>query len=147
MNEYRSYVDESEESADRFERGARILKQVNDVETERLLAAFSDVAPNLGRYIVEFAYGDIYSRPELDPSRRELVILGALTALGRDAEVEIHLHSALNVGLTPTEIVEALVQVLPYAGFPPVQTAVMIARKVFTERGLLSSESPGDSQP
>ncbi|WP_238845188.1 carboxymuconolactone decarboxylase family protein [Nocardia terpenica] len=137
MSEYRPYVDESEESAARFRRGARILEEVNDVDAHRLLAAFADVAPHLGRYIVEFAYGDIYSRPGLDPRRRELVVLGALTALGREPEVEIHLHSALNVGLTPVEIVEALVQVLPYAGFPPVQSAVMIARRVFAERDVL----------
>ncbi len=104
----------------------------------RSFDALADLAPDLRRLAVEFAYGDIHSRPGLDAGRRELVVLGALIALGGvEPQLEAHLGSALGTGLSRTEIVEAILQALPYAGFPRVLAAMTVARRVFAERGLL----------
>lgn len=104
----------------------------------RAYAALADIAPDLPRLAVEFAYGDIHSRPGLDAGRRELVVLGVLIALGDTApQLEAHLDAALNAGLTAREVVEAVMQAVPYAGFPRVLSAMAIARRVLAARGLL----------
>ena len=78
-----------------------------------------DVAPDLVSLITEFAYGDIHSRPGLDPGQRQLVILGVLTALGdTERQVANHTRSALGAGLSPHAVVEAIYQTIPYVGFP-----------------------------
>ncbi len=94
------------------------------------------VAPlgDLGRYIVEFAFGDIYSREGLALRERELVTVAMLTVLDRGPELRVHLGAALNVGATPEELEEVIIQTLPYAGFPTAIHAVKALRDVVTER-------------
>ncbi|MFF5206465.1 carboxymuconolactone decarboxylase family protein [Streptosporangium sp. NPDC000396] len=125
---------------DRHERGTARIAALDGASTARseAYALLAEIAPDLPRYAVEFAYGDIHSRPGLDAARRELVTLGVLIALGDCApQLAAHLHSGLNAGLQPGEVVEAVMQVLPYAGFPRVVNAMLVARRVFGERGLL----------
>jgi 4-carboxymuconolactone decarboxylase len=99
--------------------------------------SLQDIAPDLGRYIVEFAFGDVYSRPGLDARQRQLVTVGALTAQGDTApQLDFHIDAALQVGLTPVEITEALIHTVPFTGFPRALNAVTVARKVFAERGV-----------
>ncbi|CCQ46135.1 carboxymuconolactone decarboxylase family protein [Pseudarthrobacter siccitolerans] len=93
--------------------------------------------------MVAFAYGDIYSGDTLSPAQRQLVTLGILAALGGcEAQLEFHLNTSLNVGLTPAEIIEALTQSAVYCGFPRALNAVFEAKRVFAERGLLPLENP-----
>jgi 4-carboxymuconolactone decarboxylase len=78
------------------------------------------------------------ARPGLEPRDRQLLTLGMLTALGGcEPQLEIHIGAALNVGLTPQEIIEALLHASVYCGFPRALNATFVARKVFGERGLL----------
>ncbi|MEV6096688.1 carboxymuconolactone decarboxylase family protein [Nocardia sp. NPDC051981] len=125
---------------ERFGRGTARQAQLGgsgDVRS-RVYDELADIAPDLHRFAVEFAYGDIHSRPGLDAGRRELVILGALIALGDTRpQLEAHLGSALNAGVAPGEIVEAILQALPYAGFPRVLSAMSLARGVLAGRDLL----------
>lgn len=122
----------------RYEQGWRKLMEVDGEGGQRVIDSFGDIAPDLGRYVVEFAFGDIYSRPGLDLKQRQLVTLAALTAQGGcEPQLNVHLNAALNVGLTPAEIVEALMHCIPYTGFPRVLNAVFTAKKVFQERGVL----------
>ncbi|ATW47017.1 4-carboxymuconolactone decarboxylase [Streptomyces peucetius subsp. caesius ATCC 27952] len=125
---------------ERYLRGAARQAELGGPgETRRqVYDELADIAPDLSRLAVEFAYGDIHARPGLDPGRRELVILGVLIALG-DAgpQIRAHLNSALAVGITPAELVEAVIQAVPYAGFPRVLAAMSIARQVFDQHGLL----------
>ena len=94
-----------------------------------------DVAPDLGRYVVEFAYGEIYQRLVLDLRQRQLVTISALTALGGvDPQFEVHINAGLNVGLKPREVVEAILHCIPYTGFPRVLNAIFVAKRVFQER-------------
>jgi 4-carboxymuconolactone decarboxylase len=104
--------------------------------------ALDDIAPDLHRFAIEFAYGDIHASPGLDPPSRELVIMGTLIGLGAaDQQLEAHICTALNVGLKADALVEAILQALPYAGFPRVLAAMAVARSVFAERGLLPRRS------
>jgi 4-carboxymuconolactone decarboxylase len=126
--------------SDRYERGLARLAELGGSggARDRAYEALADIAPDLPRLAVTFGYGDIHARPGLDPARRELVILGALIALGGvEPQIEAHLGSALNAGLSAAELVEVILQALPYAGFPRVFGAMAIARRVFDSRGLL----------
>jgi 4-carboxymuconolactone decarboxylase len=128
-------------AADRLARGRRRLAELDGDRPGSRDAAYrllAEIAPDLPRFAVEFAYGDIHSRPGLDAARRELVTLGALVALGdTERQLAAHLTSARNAGLTAGELVEAILQTLPYAGFPRTITAMLVAHRVLTDRGEL----------
>jgi 4-carboxymuconolactone decarboxylase len=118
--------------AARFERGLAKLSEVDGEAGERVVAPLGD----LGRYIVEFAFGDIYSRKGLSLRDRELATVAALTAMGgREPQLKVHLGAALNVGLTREEIEETIIQTVPYAGFPTAINAVKVFKEVLREAG------------
>jgi 4-carboxymuconolactone decarboxylase len=127
----------STEQSDRFRRGWARLMEVDAEGGERVVESLRDVAPDLGRYVVEFAYGEIYQRPVLDLRQRQLVTISALTTLGgAEAQLEFHVNAGLNVGLTVREVIEAILHCIPYVGFPRVLNAVLVAKRVFEERGV-----------
>lgn len=97
--------------------------------------SFSDIAPDLSRYVVEYAFGDIYARNGLDNKQKVLTTISSLVSQGMP-QIEIHINSGLNVGLTPDEIVGCIMHLLPYTGFPRVLNALKVAKKVFEERGV-----------
>ncbi|WP_369252145.1 carboxymuconolactone decarboxylase family protein [Streptomyces sp. R41] len=123
---------------ERFEHGLGVLERVDGEAGQRVVDALSDINPELGHQIVAWAFGDIYDRPGLAPRDRQLVTLGILTALGGcEAQLDVHVNAALNVGLTPEQIVEALLHSAVYCGIPKALNATFAAKKVFAERGLL----------
>lgn len=132
------------EPQDRYERGFARYAELGSTGTRgHVYDDLASIAPDLPRFIIEFGYGDIHSRPGLDAARRELVILGSLITLGGvEPQLEVHIGAALNAGLSPVEVAEAIQQVLPYAGFPRVVTAMNIAKRVFGARGLLQVQQP-----
>lgn len=132
----------AETRQDRFERGMRVLSGIDGEAGERVVSSLADISPELGHQIAAWGFGDIYSRPGLAPRDRQLVTLGMLTALGGcEPQLEVHINAALNVGLTPEEIVEALLHSAVYCGFPKALNATFVAKKVFGERGLLPVET------
>ncbi|MFJ4716681.1 carboxymuconolactone decarboxylase family protein [Streptomyces sp. NPDC088785] len=131
----------AETRQDRFDRGLAVLNGVNADAARRVLDSLADVSPELAHQIVAWGFGEIYGRPALGPRDRQLLTLGILTALGGcEPQLEVHLGTALNVGLTPQEITEALLHAAGYAGFPRALNATLVAKKVFAERGLLPVE-------
>jgi 4-carboxymuconolactone decarboxylase len=122
-------------SKERYERGWRKLKGIHGKEGERVMESLDPVAPDLARYIIEFAFGEIYSRPGLDLKSREIATVAALTALGNaEPQLKAHIHGALNVGCTRQEIIELIIQMAVYAGFPAALRAMNTAKTVFQER-------------
>jgi 4-carboxymuconolactone decarboxylase len=117
------------------ERGERLLRQVDgDKVADNLLRAYEDVAPDFTRYLVEFAFGEIYARPG-DLRHRELVAIASLATMGGcDPQLETHVHGAFNVGLTEAEIVEAVMTLIPYIGFPRALNAMAVVRRVVEKR-------------
>ena len=102
-----------------------------------MIAALADIAPDLGKYVIEFGFGDVYSRPGLDVKSRELATIAALTALGHaQPQLAVHLHAALNVGCSREEIIEVIIQMALYAGFPAALNAMFTAKAVFIEAGI-----------
>lgn len=129
-------------SDERYQAGLQQLAQIDGEAGEKVLAALADVAPDLARYTIEFPFGDIYRRPGLDLKSRELATVAALTALGNaQPQLAVHLHAALNVGCSQAELVEVIIQMAVYAGFPAALNGMFTARQVFTERGLLKASA------
>jgi 4-carboxymuconolactone decarboxylase len=123
---------------ERYQLGVKTLNALSDGSAQQVIESLGDVAPDLARQIVSWGFGEIYSRPALVPRDRQLLTIGMLTALGGcEPQLEVHIGNALNVGLTPAEIIEALLQAAGYCGFPKALNATFVAKKVFGERGLL----------
>lgn len=121
----------------RFTKGLNRLAEVDGTAGEKVIAALGDIAPDLGKYIVEFAFGDIYCRDGLDLKEREMITLASLLTLGGcETQLDVHINGALNVGISPRQIIEVFLQCIPYTGFPRVLNAVGVARKVFDVRKL-----------
>ena len=119
----------------RYERGWQKLKEIDGEAGEKVIASLQDIAPDLACYVIEFPFGDVYSRPELDLKSREIATVAALTALGNaQAQLKVHIHAALNVGCTPEEIVEVVMQMVVYAGFPSALNGMALVKQVFAER-------------
>ncbi|MBE9103172.1 carboxymuconolactone decarboxylase family protein [Vacuolonema iberomarrocanum] len=122
-------------NTDRYQRGWQKLAEVDGHAGEQVIESLKDIAPDLARYIIEFPFGDIYSRPGLDLKSRELATVAALTALGNaQPQLKVHIHGALNVGCTREEVVEVIMQMAVYAGFPAALNGIFAAKDVFAER-------------
>ena len=118
----------------RFAQGSDLLSRIDGEGGASVIESLADIAPDVGRYIVEFAFGDIYARPALSLRDRELATIVSLCTQGAaDPQLRVHIRGALNVGLTKSEVVEAFIQCIPYTGFPRVLNAINVAREVFGE--------------
>ncbi|WP_437728717.1 carboxymuconolactone decarboxylase family protein [Sorangium sp. So ce861] len=123
-------------AGDRFARGEAVLGRLDPAAPRRVTEAYAGVAPDFGRYVIEYPFGDIYARPGLDLRTRLLTAVAALAAVG-DSEVPLgnHIRYALNAGCTREEIVETVMQVSVYAGFPRAVKGLAVLEKVLAERG------------
>lgn len=126
-------TEKNDQSSERYARGYARLAEVDGRGGQEVVAALESVAPDLGRYIVEFAFGDIYNRPGLNLQEREMVTLACLlTAGGCEAQLDVHIHAALHVGITAERIIEVFMQCIPYVGFPRVLNAVAVAKRIMS---------------
>ena len=126
----------------RFELGTERLAEIDGIGGENVIKSLEDIAPDVGKYTVEFAFGDIYSREGLGLQERELITIASLlTAGGCEPQLAVHINGALNVGILPEKIVETCIQCIPYTGFPRVLNAVFTAKKVFAERNIVLKEA------
>ncbi|MFT9078325.1 carboxymuconolactone decarboxylase family protein [Ethanoligenens sp.] len=123
--------------SERFKRGTERLSEVDSTAGENVIASLDAIAPDLGRYVIEFAFGDIYCREGLSLQEREMITISSLlTAGGCEPQLEVHINGSLNVGISPEKVIETFIQCLPYTGFPKVLNAVNVAKKVFAERNI-----------
>jgi len=116
---------------DRYKRGLELLGRVDGEGGEHVIESLSEIAPDVGRYIVEFAFGDIYARDVLSLRDRELATIASLCSQGAcEPQLKVHIKGALNAGLTNEEIIETFIQLIPYVGFPKVLNAISVAKEV-----------------
>ena len=119
----------------RYQTGLRKLAEIDGEAGQRVVDSLKDVAPDFARYLIEFPFGDIYARGGLDLKSREIATVAALTAMGTAApQLKVHVNAALNVGWSKDEIVEVIMQMAVYAGFPAALNAFQAAKEVFDER-------------
>ena len=115
-----------------FENGLAMLKtMVGEAEAERIRQGWREISPDLERLILEFVAGRIWTRSGLDLKTRSLSTVAALTALGRTSALELNIRMALGNGATREDVLEIMLHMAPYAGFPAVWDAMKIAARVF----------------
>ena len=119
-------------TSERYRRGWAKLKEIDGEAGEKVIAALADIAPDFARYLIEFPFGDIYSRQQLDLKSREIAVVAARTALGNATpQLKVHIQAALNVGCTREEVTEVIMQMAVYAGFPAALNGLFAAKEVF----------------
>ena len=122
---------------ERFDRGSEQFRRIHDKSGAQVVEGLADIAPDLGRYVVEFAFGDVYARPGLGLRERQIATVAALTALATaPAQLQVHIEAALKVGVTPHEVVEVITQMALYAGFPAALNGITAARAAFAAAGV-----------
>ncbi len=145
-----NHYDDVDTPSTRFERGRARQASMRPVDVVRsaVFDGLATIAPDVARLATEFAYGDIHDRPGLDSGRRELVILAVLASLGDvDDQIRSHTGSALGAGVTADEVVEALIQTIPYIGFPRAIHALTAAGPALHERTASARPTPTTTHP
>lgn len=126
---------------DLYEKGIKKIQELTSSSDDNptgfmdIGEGFKDIAPDLSKYVVEFAFGEIYSRPGIDNKQKVLTTITALVAQGKP-QIAMHIKTGLSVGLTPEEIVGCIVHLIPYTGFPSVLNALKVTQEVFKEQGV-----------
>ena len=113
---------------DRYEQGTRVRREVlGDAYVDRAQAGTTPFTRDFQEHITRIAWGSAWARPGLDRRMRSAITIAALTALGHEDELELHLRGALRNGLTPDEISEILIHTSVYAGLPAARAAFQVA--------------------
>lgn len=119
----------------RFEIGLEKLKEIDGEAGEKVIEALKDISPDLAKFVIEYPFGDIYSRNGLDLRTREIGTIAALTAMGNCLpQLKVHLNAALNVGCTIEEVTEIILQMSVYSGFPSSLNGMNAFKEVLSER-------------
>lgn len=119
----------------RYEKGLKTLKKITASSGSAVIEGLKDIAPDLADWIINFSYGDVLSRPNLDLRTRQLATVAALTAMGTATpQLKVHINGALNVGCKQEEIVEIILQMAVFAGFPAAINGINASREVFEKK-------------
>ena len=121
-------------SDEAYERGMQVRREVlGDEHVDAAAARTTPETKGFQELITRYAWGEVWARPGLDRRMRSAITITALVALGREHELELHLHAALRVGLTREEITEVLLQSAIYCGVPAANSAFAIFQRVLDE--------------
>lgn len=133
---------------ERYARGWKALVALAPQKAQAVQDGLADIAPDMARFVVEFGYGDVFTRPGLDPASRQTATIAALAALGNAApQLRFHIEAGLATGLTPQAIVDIIYVTTVFAGFPAGLNALAAAREVFTAQGVAPTPPPAPQNP
>ena len=113
---------------ERLRQGRAMQDHLDPGLADALHNALADVAPDFARLTTEVAFGDVYGRPGLDLRSRQIATIASLVTLGERSQLQTHLRFALNIGMPREELVEVIVQMAVYAGWPRSLNALYAAR-------------------
>jgi len=136
----------------RYQTGWEKLKEIDGEAGEKVISSLQDISPDLGRYIIEYSFGDIYARETLDLKSKEIAVVAALTAMGTALpQLKVHINGALNTGSSINEVKEVILQMSVYSGFPRAINAMNVLKEVLAEReskGIndVQGKQPGEQQ-
>jgi 4-carboxymuconolactone decarboxylase len=120
---------------DRYALELRKLREIDGHGGEAVVDSLRDTSADLGRYVIASAFGDVYSRSGLDLRSREIATVAALAAMGNARpQLTVHMHAALNGGVTREELIAIVVRMAVYAGFPAALNVMFATKEVFSER-------------
>jgi 4-carboxymuconolactone decarboxylase len=114
----------------RFERGMQVLKKMG---RENLMLNQKALCPEMYEMSVGHLFGDVWGRPGLSLRERQLVTLAANIALARPAGTHSHYRSAQRLGITKEQIMEIIIHVGHYAGWPAIAHAIIQFEQVLKE--------------
>src|SRR3712207_2935320 len=123
-----------------YQRGAETMRAIGSASPVPGRARFPNLPPeqadDVQRKLVEFCFGDTWGREgsHVDLKTRRLLTIAALVAMGRERQLRGHISGALAQGITPEEVVESIVHLIAYCGFPAGLTALDIANEVIGSR-------------
>lgn len=123
-------------NTEHYNKGIEVLNEMVGEQGLKPIEAFQKFYPDFADFLVSFGYGEIYSREALDFKQRETITLTALISQGAFEQMGFHLHAALNVGMSPKEIVELVIHCAAYVGFPKACSAMVQVMNVFEQRGI-----------
>ena len=114
-----------------YEKGMKVRREVlGEDHVDRALATTTRLTQPFQDAITRFAWGDVWSRPGLDPRIRSCITVAMAVALNRPEELALHLHGALRNGVTVDELREVLLQTAIYCGVPAANSAFRVAQDV-----------------
>jgi 4-carboxymuconolactone decarboxylase len=127
----------------KFDDGMKVRREVlGDAHVDRATANANAFDRDFQEYITETVWGSIWTHDGLERHTRHLVTIGILAALGREHELELHLRSTINTGVTPEQLREVFMHVAAYAGVPAANTAFALAKKILKEQNRLEDGAP-----
>ncbi len=135
-------TDPASPQSERYQRGYQLRSETLGPQGEERKRMFDAFHPDLMRYPIEFVFGDILSRPGLDHKTREMITLTLAIGFGVERAIRSHTRDYLNHGGTKEELVELLLQIAAYAGFPRMIQGAYGVMEVFQERGLFQPPTP-----
>ena len=117
-----------------YKKGLETLNKIHGGHAGKVIIDdMQDICPDYVRMVIEWGFGDVINRPGLDIKTREIAMLASCITLGHAApQLRAHIEAALNVGVTKTEVIETIMQIAFYAGFPAATNAMYIAKEVFS---------------
>jgi len=119
----------------RYDKGLKTLEKIADSSVSAVVEGLKEIAPELVDWMIEFSYGDVLSRSNLDLRTRQLATVAALTAMGTATpQLKFHINGALNVGCKQDEIIEVILQMAVYAGFPATINGINATMEVLKNR-------------
>ena len=129
--------------SDRYRRGIDVAEQLAADKLEHFVkSGVAEVAPDFARMVIEFAFGDIYARDGLDLRSRELIAIAVLAASGKAGpQLRVHVESAASAGITRAEVIEVLMQIALYAGFPAALNSLSDCHDLLTDNPPLAGSS------
>ena len=121
-------------TGDASTRGMAVRRAVlGDAHVDAAVAATTPETAPFQDFITRYAWGEIWARPDLSRRERSIATLASLVTGGHEAEIRMHVRAARRNGLERAEITEVILHTALYAGLPAANTALAIAREVFTE--------------
>lgn len=121
--------------SDRYKKGWDKLKEIDGEAGEKVINNLKEISPDLGKFIIEYAFGDIYTRDGLDLKSKEIAVIAALTAMGTaKPQLKVHINGALNTGSSINEVKEVILQMAVYSGFPNSINGMNALMEVIKER-------------
>ena len=119
----------------RFDRGWNKLKEIDGEAGIKVIESLKDISPDLGKYTIEYPFGDVYNRNILTHRTKEIAVVSSLAAMGTArSQLKVHINAALNVGVTVKEIAEIMILISVYAGFPAALNGTSALKEVMEER-------------
>ena len=124
----------------KYNEGMRVMHRHFGKGADTLVASIKKISPEFSKVNVEFPFGELYNRNELDDKTRELCALAALTVQGHSLpQLKFHTTAALRTGATKKEILEVVTQMIAYCGFPAATNALKTVQEAFDEVDKTSS--------